>query len=53
MKILKALLAALLAVSATGCLTVNVPPPPDIYIHGELHEKPAAAQAPTSAPSQP
>ena len=36
MKLLRMLLLACLLVSTAGCLSIRIPEPPDVHIHGEV-----------------
>jgi len=36
MKLLRVLLLTCLAVSGAGCISIRIPEPPDVHIHGEV-----------------
>lgn len=37
MRLVRAIVLALVALGACGCFNINVPDPPDINIHGEIN----------------
>jgi len=37
MKLLRTVLLVLVMLGACGCITINVPDPPDVEIHGEVN----------------